>query len=1440
MKNKQVFYSKSINVLKKKLCVLILSVLFMSSVSRGQVSTGNAAGIDEQTVLSKAPLNKAQIDNNSAIQKTLQYYDKQIYFTENKGQWPKEVLYKADFALGQALATGDGMIVGTFDPVSIAAHNAAIMEEEKAKQNGLPYTMPAGTIKGHGWMMNFVNHSPSMSIVSKDMHPDAFNYLLGGVANGEVSAANYQEVWYNNVYNNVDVRYYPSAEGTLEYDIVCKTGFNKNDIHLKFDGIDRITLKGNGHLVLKTSVGDMEFPAPVAYQSINGQRKAVQATYRLAGSNELRFELGQYDSSQPLIIDPIALRWATWITNNSAAADHGHCIWVDPSDGSIYVAARFAGTGLITVNAFQNAYAGGSGDDMVLGKYTEPGTIGGSGTRVWQTYLGGNGEDNPYAMEQGLDGNLYIVGYTQSTNFPLAGGTAFNGGGASINDGAQKTDNVFLVKFNTAGTSYKSAVVGGNGTDDPYDLRITSAGDIIVCGYTTSTNLSTLFPGTGASNTNNGGNDVLIFKINADLSAISWMKNYGGSGDDQANIMLTNKTTGDIFVAGQTKSGNFPTTNPRQAGGLGGSQDGFIQKLNSSASTEWSSYFKSASGKSTAILCMEFNTTQSKIYFGGITGGLNSANISTSGVYNKTYGGGTNDFFVIRMDTSQNFNMSTYLGGNNNEVNMMGLNVDLNNDVYIFGYSNSINFPVTSNALQSSLNTTGSGSNNDKTFTKLRSDLDSLDFSTFYGGTQDDYDPVGERGIKFSNCRIYTIVTSESNNIPLTQGAVTTSKLSSSSVYEPGLVVWANPPDLLGNTITGDQSICPGNKPSDLAGSTPSYSLPTISRNGTTSAYPVSLGSATTYEWQSSTDSVNWTDISGGNTQNLAGALIGPVFQKTFFRRIIGGDACVLAGPSAQVVTVKTLVLTGTVNNNVSCYGGNNGSVTVNPANGTTPYHYSWTNGATTQTVTNFTAGTFSVTVTDAAGCSASASFTVGQPSSALSATKASSPATCILSDGSASVTVAGGSSPYTYLWNNGATASSISSAPQGIYTVTVTDAHSCTLLVKDTIGINNTTTANAGGNAVITCITGPQITLNGSSATSGATYSWAAAGGGNIVSGSNTLTPVVNATGVYTLTVTKTSSGCSATSSASVTLNNSLPTVGVTANGPLTFCQGGAVTLSASGAVSYLWSNGATTPSITVSAQGTYSVTGTDAKSCSATSTGTSVTVNANPVVTISAGGPTTFCQGNSVSLNAAGAATYLWSNGATTSSISVNASGTYSVTGTNANNCRATSAGSAVVVNQNPVVNISAGGPTTFCQGSNVALNATGGVSYLWSTGATTPSITVSATGSYTVTGTNGNGCTTASSGTSVTVNSNPAVTISAGSPTTFCQGSSVTLTGVGAVNYVWSNGATTPSITINAPGTFFCNRNRRQQLSHSECRHSCCSQSKSTGQHQFSYIM
>ncbi|MBK8339493.1 MAG: hypothetical protein IPK99_05540 [Flavobacteriales bacterium] len=1064
--------------------------------------------------------------HQDGVDQLLHRFEQRISFTRNDGQFAEGVLYKADFPLGQALVTREGMLMKAYDWVSIAARQEEGIRIEQEMHDGKPARPLVWREKGHAWRMHFIGASPTMTISGRDAHKDVSNYFLGEGSATQVSS--FQEVWYNSVYPQTDVRYYPAQDGGLEYDIICKPGSDPSRIKIELEGIEAISLSEKGELVLRTSLGDMAYPAPVVYQKVNGRERRIDARYRIVGNNILTFELGAYDKAQPLVIDPIAMRWSTWVNTNSSGDNHGHAIWVDPTDGAIYIVARVTGTtDNITVGAFDVTANGNL--ETIVGKYLEPAAVGGQGTRVWQTYIGGSGDDNPYAMEQGPDGNLYITGQTSSTNFPLIGGSAFTG--SSLNQQAQGDIDVFVLKITQDGQSIKAAVVGGNGADDNFDVRTAANGDVFVCGSTTSTNLLTLNAGSGASNTNNGGSDAFVFRINQDLSSLVWMRNYGGSSGDRASIMLHNPVSGDLFVGGNTASTNFPTVSPRQAT-RGGTTAGFLQRLTGSGATTWSSYFSSDANDDANLLCMEFNTTRTELYFGGVTEGLNAANISASGVHDISHNG-SNDFYVARMGIDQTFIAGTYVGGTLNEVNMMGLNTDLNNDVFVFGYSNSTNFPVSASP-EVPLQTTNNGSN-DKVFFKLESDLSALEFSTYYGGTNDDYDPVGERGIKFNDCRIYTIVTAQSNNIPLTQGSLNTTKSSPTSRYEPGLVVWANPPDLLGNSINYlGTAICAGSIPGDITGSQPSYVLPTIVRNNTASAYP-SFGAAATFQWQISTDSVNWANIMGSTGQNLTGAEIGVLNQKTYIRRIIGGDACILAGAADQVVTVRIMSVTGNVIDAL-CFGGATGSITAT-ADGTAPFEYLWSNGQTNQTATGLAAGPYSVTVTDANGCSAVGNFVVGEPS-AVGGNVNPTPTTCGNSNGSANANANGGTPGYGFLWSTGAVGSNVSNLAAGPYNVTVTDANQCTAVIPFQIGSSLAADANAGADTTITCATGPAIQLNGWTSTQGATFAWSGPG---ITSGNGTANPSVNAAGTYTLLVTG-QNGCSATDQVQVSVNTTAP----------------------------------------------------------------------------------------------------------------------------------------------------------------------------------------------------------------------------------------------------------------------------------------------------------
>jgi len=216
-------------------------------------------------------------------------------------------------------------------------------------------------------------------------------------------------------------------------------------------------------------------------------------------------------------------------------------------------------------------------------------------------------------------------------------------------------------------------------------------------------------------------------------------------------------------------------------------------------------------------------------------------------------------------------------------------------------------------------------------------------------------------------------------------------------------------------------------------------------------------------------------------------------------------------------------------------------------------------------------------------------------------------------------------------------------------------------------------------------------------------------------------------------------------------------------------------------------------TPTATTAGTTYYYAVVSNSAGTSVTSNPAQVVISAYPVATITPTGPTTFCSGSSVQLNASSGSSFLWSNGATSQSITVNSNSYNTVTVTNAAGCSTTSAPVTVTVNILPSATITAGNSTTFCAGGSVQLNASSGSSYLWNTGATSQMITATSSGNYTVKVTDANGCSATSTATTVAVNPLPSPTVSATSTTTFCSGNNVTLNANGgAGNAIKLNGS------------------------------------------------
>ncbi len=392
---------------------------------------------------------------------------------------------------------------------------------------------------------------------------------------------------------------------------------------------------------------------------------------------------------------------------------------------------------------------------------------------------------------------------------------------------------------------------------------------------------------------------------------------------------------------------------------------------------------------------------------------------------------------------------------------------------------------------------------------------------------------------------------------------------------------------------------------------------------------------------------------------------------------------------------------------------------------------YTWSNGlgsGTPKTVNPTISTTYTVTGTNASSCTNTASVIV-----TVNAPNVTAGGATICNGSSANLTAGGAS---TYTWSNGlgnGTPKTVNPTISTTYTVTGTDASSCTNTATAVVTVNSLPTVTAGGGTICNG-SSTNITAGGAS-----TYAWS----NGLGSGTpKTVNPTVSTT--YTVTGTD-GNNCSNTANAVVTVN-ALPAV--TAGGG-TICNGASQNITAGGASTYTWSNGlgsGTPKTVNPTVSTTYTVTGTDGNNCSNTANAV-VIVNALPTVTAGGG---TICNGASQTLTAGGANTYAWSNGlgsGTPKTVNPTVSSTYTVTGTDGNNCSNT-ANAVVTVNDVPTAN--AGNKQITCSGVNVTLNASGGGSYSWSSGSTSSSTTVSpaVTTTYTVTVSNGYSCTASSS--------------------------------------------------------------------------------------------
>lgn len=485
--------------------------------------------------------------------------------------------------------------------------------------------------------------------------------------------------------------------------------------------------------------------------------------------------------------------------------------------------------------------------------------------------------------------------------------------------------------------------------------------------------------------------------------------------------------------------------------------------------------------------------------------------------------------------------------------------------------------------------------------------------------------------------------------------------------------------------------------------------------------------------------------------------------------------------------------------------GVNDGTATVNVSGGFGPYSYSWSNGATTSSISNLFAGTYTITITDANNCTKVTSVTVTNANAPTLNVTSNNPVSCFGdTDGSASVSASGTNPPFTYSWSpSGGTNSAASNLAAGNYQVIVTDNLGCLGSQTLTIGTPFQVLPTLTSNAISICfggVTALESTPQGGSP--GYIYNWSP---GITLDDSTSSKPTASptVTTVYAVTVTD-SKGCTGIDSVTVTVN---PLPIITAGSDVAICPSSSTTLNAGGGISYSWTPSSGLSNDTISnpvaspvSTTTYMVTGTDANTCSNTDT-IIVSVVQTPTVNISASA-TTICSGNSVTLSAqTNVTSYSWSTGATTSLVTINPSAPstiYTLT-VSAGTC---TADTSIIISavQTPAASIS--GNSVLCTGSSQTLTATSGsYNYSWSTTATTSSITISpaANATYTVIVSTTNNLCSDTATFSVIVAPLPFITSSATYTTICVGGSQDTLTASGGQTYVWNPGGQTTSFIV-----------------------------------------
>ncbi|MEO8649212.1 MAG: SBBP repeat-containing protein, partial [Acidobacteriota bacterium] len=550
----------------------------------------------------------------------------------------------------------------------------------------------------------FVGSDPNASAEGREKLSSRSNYFNGSdQTKWRTNVPNFQRVHFENVYQGIDLVYYGSQQ-QLEYDLVVRPFADPGVIKLGYEGVLNVVLTERGELELEIAHGKIVQKEPFIYQlNQNGERVKIEGKYKI--ENELiSFELGEYDHSRPLTIDPIVLVFSTF--NGGSDFDFSGSIALDSSDNA-YIAGYTFSQNFPLQNPKQSL-SGGSADVFVT-KLAANGS-----SRIYSTYIGGSGSDVGGGIAVNSAGEAYVTGQTSSTNFPTF--NAYQGPPSGSATAA------FVTKLSAAGNSlvYSTYLHGSVGDSFGNKIALDSSGRAVITGSTNSSDYPTLTP---FQLFKSGGFDAFVTKMNSTGNGLVFSSFLGGLSDDSGRAVALGLDD-QVYVAGQTSSSNFPRQFAAQSV-YGGNTDAFLTSIFPNGGSIYFSTFLGGTGLDQGIA---LTVNESSYVF--LAGQTESSDLPLY-FQSQTSLRGSRDSFVACYDIGGSLVYSTYLGGTGVD-NANGVAADSTGRAFITGSTNSSDHPL-KNALKTILSGT-----NDAFVTTLAPLSSAIVYSSYLGGNDFD------------------------------------------------------------------------------------------------------------------------------------------------------------------------------------------------------------------------------------------------------------------------------------------------------------------------------------------------------------------------------------------------------------------------------------------------------------------------------------------------------------------------------------------------------------------------------------------------------------------------------------------------------------------------------------------------------------------------------